>query len=160
MQTFTPTQEHQWLGRFVGEWRYTHDVPIKPGEPATRLTGREVYRAIGGLWVQGEAIGPMPDGALTVSQTTLSWDPAKARFMGTFLSSAMPFLWVYDGELEDASRLVLYSEGPRMDGGGGMALYKDVMEFQADNTRTLTAYVKRDEGTWDWMMVVKYEKTG
>ncbi|MFO7303597.1 MAG: DUF1579 domain-containing protein [Acidobacteriota bacterium] len=147
--TFTPSREHQWLARLVGEWISIEEVEATESTKATRLEGTETYRAIGAYWVVGEAVSPTHDGNLHVSQTTLGWDPARKRFVGSWIGSSMPYLWVYDGELDESGNaLALYSEGPAMDGSGAIVPYKDVIAFIDDNTRTLTGHTKGPDGQW------------
>jgi hypothetical protein len=159
MNTFEPTSQHQWLGRLIGDWTWSHDAPKTDNAQMTTVEGTETYRAIGPLWVQGEAVGPIADGGMTVSQTTLTFDPATNRFAGTWVGSMMPYLWIYDGELDASGRrLSLYSKGPSMDGTGGLEPYLDVIEFIDDNTRTLTGHTKDAEGRWKAFMTVEYRR--
>lgn len=159
MQTFSPTHEHQWLGRLVGEWTWLHEVAATETTRVTRLEGTEHYRSVGALWVVGESVGPSPEGGMHVSLTTLGWDPQRGRFVGTWLGSSMPYLWVYDGELDEAGKaLSLYSDGPAMDGSSALVPYKDVITFIDDNTRTLTGHAKNSEGRWTEFMRVEYRR--
>ena len=159
MEQIQPTKEHQWLGRLIGNWAWSHDAPQTDDARMTKVEGTETYRALGSLWVQGEAVGPLPDGGMSVSQTTLTWDPARKRFAGTWVGSVMPYLWVYDGELDgDGRRLLLHSQGPAMDGTNALIPYLDVIEFVDDNTRTLTGHTKAADGTWAPFMTVEYRR--
>ncbi len=159
MDTPTPTKEHRWLGRLVGDWTFSHDAPQTDDARMTKIEGTETFRAIGALWVQGEAVNPMPEGGMAVSQMTLGWDPATGRFVGTWLGSMMPVLWVYDGELDATGQaLSLYSEGPAMDGSSRREPYKDVITFVDDNTRTLTGHTKDADGRWKAFMTVEYRR--
>jgi hypothetical protein len=159
MEKFEPTREHQWLGRLIGDWTWTHDVPATGDTRVTHLEGTETFRAIGQLWVLGEAVGPMPGGGASVSLMTLGWDPQKNKYVGTWVGSPMPSLWVYEGELEaGGNALALYSTGPAMDGSSGLAPYKDVIAFLDDNTRTLAGHVKGANGDWQRFMTVEYRR--
>ncbi len=129
--------------------------------PGARATGTERGRAIGDLWVQLEGTGQMPGSSgPTTSIMTLGFDTAKRRFTGTFIGSMLTHQWLYDGELDVAhDRLTLTSEGPSMSEPGTMALYRDVIEFQADDRRTLTASMQQPDGTWQSFMAVSYRRT-
>jgi len=159
MDPIKPTKEHQWLGRLIGEWTWTHDVPATDDTRVTHLEGTETFRAIGSVWVLGEAVGPMPGGGMSVSLMTLGWDPKKGRFVGTWVGSPMTHLWVYDGELDASGQeLSLYSEGPAMDGSENVEPYKDVIRFIDDNTRTLTGHTRAADGIWTAFMTVEYRR--
>jgi hypothetical protein len=71
----------------------------------------------------------------------------------------MPHQWLYDGELDTAhDRLILTSEGPSMSDEGAIALYRDVIQFQNDDQRTLTASMQHPDGTWQPSMTVSYRR--
>jgi hypothetical protein len=155
-----PQREHQWLQKLVGAWTYETDAGSKPGQPETKATGTEHVRSIGGLWVQLEGQGQIPGGsgpATTIM--TLGFDPAKKRIVGTWIGSMMTHQWVYDGEL-DAGRnvLTLTSEGPSMSDQTRMALYRDTIELQGNDARTLTASVRGEDGSWQPFMTVRYRR--
>lgn len=159
MDTPTPTKEHRWLGRLIGDWTFSHDAPQTDDARMTKIEGTETFKAIGPFWVQGEAVNPMPEGGMAVSQMTLGWDPAKGRFVGTWVGSMMPTLWVYDGELDASGQVLsLHSEGPAMDGSPRLEPYKDVVTFIDDNTRTLTGHTKDADGAWKAFMTVEYRR--
>ena len=71
---------------------------------------------------------------------TLGYDPAKKAFVGTFIGSMMTHLWVYDGELDAAGKvLTLDAEGPSFAATDKMAKYKDAIEIKSDDHRVLTS---------------------
>jgi hypothetical protein len=90
---------------------------------------------------------------------TLGYDPQKKRYVGTWIGSMMTHLWVYDGALEAAERvLTLDTEGPDMAAAGKLAKYQDVIEFKSPNHRVLTSHVLGDDGTWHEFMTAHYER--
>ena len=154
-----PEAEHRWLLKLVGDWTYEPD--LGPEHHGAKAAGTERGRSIGDLWVQLEGIGQMPGSSdPTTSVMTLGFDAARRRFTGTFIASMMTHLWLYDGELDAAhDRLTLTSEGPSMSEAGKMALYRDVIDFQSDDQRTLTASMQQPDGTWQPFMTVRYRRT-
>jgi len=154
-----PQKEHQWLHKLVGEWTYTADEPTQPGQPAAKVSGTESVRSLGGLWVLAESKGDMPGAGPAVSLMTLGYDPEKKRFVGTWIGSMMTYMWVYDGELDSAGRvLTLNAEGPSMAGDGKTAQYQDVIELKSDDHRTLTARTLGEDGKWQQFMTVEYRR--
>jgi hypothetical protein len=159
MMKAEPQKEHRWLHRLVGEWTYQSDVPAQPGQAAAKVTGSESVRSLGGLWVLAEGQGQMPGLGPATTLMTLGYDPEKKRYVGTWIGSMMTHLWIYDGELDAAERvLTLHSEGPSVAGDGKMAQYKDVIEFKNDDQRVLTARVLGEDGNWQQLMTVEYRR--
>src|SRR5262245_4048587 len=142
-----PQKEHKWLERLLGEWDYEHDCNMGPDQPPVKLTGKESVSSLGGLWFVCEGRGEMPGGGLARTTMTLGYDPVKNRYVGTFIGSMMTHMWVYDGEVDAAGKsLTLDTEGPSFTAPGKMARYKDVITFESDDHRTLTASFLGDDG--------------
>ncbi len=100
----------------------------------------------------------MPGCGSATTMVTLGYDSQKQRYVGTWIGSMMSHLWVYDGELDAAGRvLTLKAEGPAMT-GEGLAKYKDAIEFKNDNHRVLTSSVLGDDGEWHKFMTINYRR--
>jgi hypothetical protein len=154
-----PQKAHQWLKQLLGEWTFEGEA-VMPGVPPEKFRGTERVRSIGDLWFLSEGVGAMPDGGPSVSLATLGYDPQKKRFVGTFIGSMMTHLWVYDGSLDAAERvLTLDTEGPSMTGDGKMAKYQDIIEILSADQRTLTSRVQGDDGAWTQIMKMTYRRT-
>jgi hypothetical protein len=153
--------EHRWLQRLVGEWTFeveTRDLKA-PDQPPVRTTGTESVRAIGGLWMVAEGQSAMPDGGVGTALMTLGYDPRTRRFVGTFLSSTMAHLWVCDGWLDAAERvLTLEAEGPSLAGDGTLRKFRDVITLESDDHRVMTAHVLGDNGEWHQFMTARYRR--
>ncbi|MEO0533890.1 MAG: DUF1579 domain-containing protein [Cyanobacteria bacterium P01_A01_bin.123] len=166
MQT-EPQAEHHWLQKLVGEWIYETEVVMGPDQPLEKATGTESVRwlsepgispSLGGLWILAEGQGEMC-GTVATTMMTLGYDPQKQRYVGTWISSMMAYLWLYDGELDEAKRvLTLNSKGPDMNVEGKMSNYKDVLEFKRDDLRVMTSYASGDDGQWYKFMTANYRR--
>ncbi|MGV3723062.1 MAG: DUF1579 domain-containing protein [Actinomycetota bacterium] len=154
-----PQKEHQWLQRMVGEWTSRMEMSAGPEDPGCGCGGTEVVRSIGGVWVQGEGTGEMPDGNASTTIITLGYDPQKQRFVGTFIGSMMTNLWVYEGELNaDGTRLTLDTEGPDFAGQGKIVKYQDIIEFRSDDHRVMMSQTLGDDGEWHPFMTAHYHR--
>jgi hypothetical protein len=154
-----PQKEHQWLQRLVGEWTCEMEATMEPGKPAEKSTGTESVRSLGGLWIVGDGQGEMPGGGAATMVLTLGYDPQKQRFVGTWVGSMMTNLWVYEGTLDAAERvLTLNAEGPSMSGDGKMAKYQDRIELESDDHRVLTSHVLGVDGEWHGFMTAHYRR--
>ena len=154
-----PQKEHQWLQRLVGEWTYEADAAMGPDQPPSKFKGSEQVRSLGGLWVVAEGQGEMPDGRPATMIMTLGYDPQKKRYVGTWIGSMMTYLWVYDGSLDAAEKvLTLNAEGPNMMAEGKMAKYQDRIEMKSDDHRVLTSHLLGEDGTWHQFMTSHYRR--
>jgi len=152
-------KEHQWLQQLVGEWTSEADMIMEPGKPPEKCKGTESVRSLGGLWILAEGQGDMPGGEPATTMMTLGYDPQKKRYVGTFIASMMTHLWLYEGDLDAAERvLTLETEGPSMAGDGKMAKYRDVIELTSDDHRVLTSRMLGDDGQWRVFMTANYRR--
>ena len=155
---FKPADQHRWLRQMIGDWSV--EGRAVPDDPQWRSTGTETVVAFGEAWVvmTGEyRQGDNPETGR--SRITLGFDPAKDRFVGDFISSHMPSLWPYEGELDpDGFTLRLRSRGMRMDGQPGESAYEDVIQIVSPDERTLTGRVQDDDGQWTDFMVTTYRR--
>ena len=156
----TPQREHEWLQRMVGEWTCEIVCSMAPGQPPETSKGTESVRSLGGLWTLGEGRGEMPGGGIGTTLMTLGYDPARKRFVGTFVGSMMTHLWVYDGALDaDGKVLTLDTEGPSFAGDGKLAKYQDKIEFESDDHRVLSSQALGDDGRWRRFMTAHYRRS-
>ncbi|MBE9138259.1 DUF1579 domain-containing protein [Nodosilinea sp. LEGE 07088] len=152
-----PQPEHSWLQKMVGEWTYDTEASMEPDQPKETFSGTESVRSLGAFWVIAEAQGMMCGDDTMTSVMTLGYDPQKG-YVGTWIGSMMSHLWIYDGEMDEAKRvLTLTSEGPAMT-GSGTAQYRDIIEFKSDDHRVMTSYLQGDDGQWQLFMTANYRR--
>jgi hypothetical protein len=157
MMNVEPQAEHKWLERLVGEWTSEGEGNMGPDQPPHKFKGTESVRSIGGLWTMGEGRGEMPDGKPSVTIMTLGFDPVQKRFIGTFIGSMMTHMWIYNGTLDAAGKvLTLDTEGPDFSGGPAMVKYQDIIEFEDDDHRILKSQLRDKDGKWVHFMTAHY----
>jgi hypothetical protein len=152
-----PTREHEWLLRLVGDWTMDGTCSMGPDQPEQTMRGTEKVRAIGQLWVQGEGQSEMPGGGTATNIITLGYDIARGRFTGSFISSAMAMMWLYDGVLE-GDVLTLDSEGPDFTDPTRRLKYQDIVEWLPDGRRVLASRVQMPDGNWQPIMRAEYRR--
>lgn len=160
MQKPEPQKEHHWLKQLVGEWTFEGEASMGPDTPPEKFSGTESVRSIGDVWFLAEGQGAMPSGGASTSMATLGFDPQKKRFVGTFIGSMMTNMWVYDGSLDAAEKvLTLDTEGPGMSGDGKIARYQDVIEIKSSDERTMLSRMQGEDGSWTQFMTMTYRRT-
>ena len=155
-----PQKEHDWLNQLVGEWTSEMDCAMGPDQPRSKSKGRETVRSLGALWTLCEGEGEMPDGSTGKTLLTLGFDPAKGRFVGSWIGSMMTHLWIYDGALDESGKvLTLESSGPNVMGDGAIIPYRDVITMVGPDHRMLTSYTPDGNGGWTEFMTAHYRRT-
>ncbi|MBX9909246.1 MAG: DUF1579 domain-containing protein [Beijerinckiaceae bacterium] len=154
-----PQKEHEWLQQLVGDWVSEMDCSMGPGQPRSKSKGKETVRSLGGLWTLGEGEGEMPDGNIGQTLITLGFDPAKGRFVGSFVGSMMTHQWHYDGTLDDSGKvLTLDTEGPSFDEDGAIKPYRDVVTIVSRDHRMLSSHMPDGNGGWTEFMTAHYRR--
>lgn len=157
MEAAKPKHEHEWLKKFVGEWKY-ETIANGPNGPETSR-GTQRYRALGDLWLVGDGEGDMGCFGTAYTQITLGYDPQKGKFVGTWVGTMMPMQWVYEGSLDAAERvLTLDSDGPSFTKPGEMGKYKDIITVLSEDHHTLTGTFLDDDGVWQEMCTTHYRR--
>jgi hypothetical protein len=153
----SPQAEHEWLQRLVGDWEGEFDCVMGPDQPPMKNKVAETVTSVGGLWTLGCGTGGTPEGTPPMtSYMTLGYDPAKQKFVGTFIASCMTHMWTYEGSLDAAKKvLTLDTEGPSFT-GEGLVPYQDIIEFIDDDHRTLCSQSKGPDGNWVRFMTGHY----
>lgn len=159
MEAPEPQDGHRWLHRLVGEWRWEMEAAMGPDEAPSKHEGTESVRPLGELWTLGEGSSTMPDGSSATTLMTLGYDPARERFVGTFVGSMMTHLWIYEGSLDGSGEvLTLDAEGPDFTGGDKLLKYQDVIEWVSDDHRILRSRMLGDDGEWRQFMEAHYRR--
>jgi hypothetical protein len=154
-----PLKEHHWLQKLVGDWTSEMEANMGPDQPPMKSQGTESVRSIGGLWIVAEGRGDMPDGQPATMIMTLGFEPRTGRYQGTWIGSMGNYLWVYDGELDAAGKvLTLNAEGPSFENPEQLKKYKDVIELKSDDHRILTSHLLGDDGKWCQFMTAHYRR--
>jgi hypothetical protein len=152
-------EQHQWLRKLRGEWRYESTALMGNFDAPQKVSGVESVRSLGELWVVAGGHGGLPGGGEASTVMTLGFDPLKKRFIGTWVGSMLTWLWVYDGTLDREGRvLTLDTEGPSLGDPSKLSRYRDVIEWLDDDHRVLTSHALRD-GHWTAMMISHYHRT-
>ena len=101
----------------------------------------------------------MPGGSTATTIMTLGYDPAKKKYVGTFIGSMMTHMWLYEGTLDASKKiLTLDTEVPNFSIEGKMTKYKDIIEFKSNDHRELNSQMLMDDGSWMNFMTATYRR--
>ena len=155
-----PQAEHQWLQKLVGEWTFESECVNESGQ-GMKSKGTESVRAFGDIWILGDGKGEMPGGGGEARMlVTLGYDPQRQRFVGTWIGSMMTHLWIYEGQLDAAKRvLTLDAEGPSFMDPKKTARYQDIIEVMSDDHRILRSRTLGEDGKWTQFMTAHYRRS-
>lgn len=153
-----PQEEHRWLEQLVGEWTVSmpdcgegSEVPAEPWSETTRM--------LHGVWLVSEGKGDQPGGGPATTILTLGFDPARQRFIGSWIGSMMTHMWVYEGTLDPAGKvLTLDTVGPSFEDPSKTTRYQDIITIEDDSNRTLASRYLAEDGTWKPVMTVHYKR--
>ncbi len=141
-----PTKEHEWLKQFVGEWQGDFGDAVSTS------------RMLGGLWMVSDVKAQFGDISMAAVMT-LGYEPAKKKYVGTWVDSMTAYLWKYEGTVDAAGKvLTLETEGPNPALGGKMVKMRDAIEIKSKDQFSLTSSMLGDDGKWQEFMTINYKR--
>lgn len=153
-----PASEHQRLSQFAGEWEVTAETVPAPGQEAIKCTGTESATMVGGFWLVGRSEASM-FGMPVNNLLTIGYDPAKKKYVGTFVCSMDSTLWTYEGTMDETGRkLTLETEGPSPLDPKKTAKYRETLELKDKDHKVFTSFMKGDDGEWVKIVTMEYRR--
>jgi hypothetical protein len=154
-----PEKEHQWLKQFVGQWDSESEAKMSPDQPPMKCTGTMSSRMLGGFWLVAELTGEMPGMTVTAIQT-IGYDPAKKKYVGTWVDSVTTYMWKYEGTVDDSGKtLVLEAEGPNFMAGDKIMKFRDAYTFKSKDHIVTTSSAQSEDGSWVQFMTGHFRRS-
>lgn len=153
-----PTAEHEWLKGEVGTWDAKMKLFHTPGEEPTITEATEtVELGPGGLWILSKFEGEIMGMPFTGHGVT-GYDPAKKKFVGTWVDGMSPYLMISEAEYDPATKTATgFAEG-RDPMSGEIVKYKQISRTIDENTRTFEMLQPEKDGTYVKMMEIEYTR--
>jgi hypothetical protein len=143
-----PTQEHDWLEKFTGEWTTESKGTMGLGQPPIQCSGKLSSRKLGAFWVVNEMKGELSGTPMTGIQT-IGYDEGKKKYVGTWVDSMGAFMWQYEGSVDSSGKvLTLDADGPNFMGDGKLTNFQDVYEFRSADEILMTSRMLASDGNW------------
>jgi hypothetical protein len=152
-----PGPEHEVLMKDVGTWDATVEMFAAPGAPASVSKGTETVSMLGGFWqvtrFKSEMMGQPFEG-----MGTTGFDPAKKKYVGTWVDSMTPGLSTSEGSYDPATQTFTgMMEGPDMT--GKVTRMRETVEWKDPDTRVFTMYApKAADGKEPVAMRITYKR--
>ena len=138
-----PTPEHESLLGVVGTWTVDCTYFMAPGEPM-KVQAKETIEALGRFWTvslfESDFMG-LP----FAGRATTGFDPKRGKWVGTWVDSMMPHMFVMEGERDAESGIVtMHCDGPAPM-TGDMVPYRSTTENLADGRRRFEMFMTLPE---------------
>ena len=138
-----PGPEHQLLKQDEGSWDASVEVFMAPGAPPTASKGIETNKLTGsGLWLVSDFKSDLM-GQPFEGHGVTGWDPAKKKFVGTWVDSMTTSVSVSESTYDPVAKTATgWMEGP--DETGKTTKTKMVTEWKGPDSRVFTMYNTKD----------------
>jgi hypothetical protein len=153
----TPGPEHEVLKTEVGTWDATVEMIPAPGAPPMKSTGVEVNTlGCGGLCLITHFKADMM-GTAFEGNGIATWDPAKKKYVGTWMDSMSTSLALSESTYDPAAKRFTGSmEGP--DATGKVTRSRSVVEWRDEKTRVFTMHSTGADGKEAEVLRITYTK--
>lgn len=95
-----PGAEHQWLAKSAGKWNIKGEFFMgPPGTPTMKTEATETIEMVGPFWSVSKYEATMMGMPMT-GMSTLTYDMAKKKWVGTWLDSFSSLSFFFEGELD------------------------------------------------------------
>jgi Protein of unknown function (DUF1579) len=159
-QQFTipkPGPEHELLKKDAGVWDATVEEYVEPGKPPRVSKGFETGTlACGGLWLISDFKGEMM-GQPFQGHGILGYDPAKKKYVGTWVDGMSPALGLVEGTY-DAAKKTMTSYYESHDPAGNPMKMKMVTVWTGEDSRAWTAFMAGGDGKDIPVLAMKYQR--
>jgi len=138
-----PGPEHELLKSDVGTWDASIEINLAPGSPAQVSRGVTRNRlGCGGLWLITDFLNETTG---FEGHAICGYDPAKGKYVGTWVDPMRNFLTVSEGTYDPASRTMTMwfeTSGPQ----GKPMRWREVTERKDEDTRVWRSIMNGPDG--------------
>ena len=153
-----PQKEHEWLAQLAGDWTASMECSMGPGQPPMKSEATQTSKLLGDRWLIAKSEGDMGGEKMT-SILTIGFDPAKKKYVGSFIASCGNDLWTYEGTVSpDGKKLVLDTNGPNMMTPGKTSKYQETIEIKDKDHYVFTSAIEGEDGKFVEFMKADYKR--
>ncbi len=145
-----PTEHHKMILKGVGEWEGSMTMYGMGPEPMT-IPAKESVTALGQFWTQSRFSCDFGGMAFEGSATS-GYDPAKKKFVGTWIDNMSTSITVMEGDYDKkAGTLTMHYKGPHP-ATGEMVAHRNVSKF-TDDTYSMEFFVGQGDAEMKSMTI-------
>jgi hypothetical protein len=158
-QGMPPTKEHEAMHRDAGVWDADCTFWMTPGGEPVHSKGVETIRSLGKLWLVGDFEGEM-GGAKFTGHSQTGYDPAKKKYVGTWIDTMSPFMNTMEGDYDVAKHTLTMNMTGVDPGTGKTVTSTAVTHYVDEDTKTfeIQGPDPSDETKTFKMMEIKYKR--
>ncbi len=155
--SFSKGPEHAFLVEKVGVWDIQCEYFFDPTADPMRATGVETIESLGPFWSLANSTFELPGGITLRGQCSTGFDPVIKMFRSTWIDTATPFLYLFEGLYDGESRLLELS-GDNIDPQTGeLVPYRSKELFGGPDDRIFELLVEASPGLET--QILRYEYT-
>lgn len=138
-----------FLQGIAGEWTVVSETLLGPDQDPIRAERRESARLVGDRWLVAEVSDTDPMGRPFTSLFTIGYEYEGDRWVGTWIDSLQPHMWVYEGTLDGAGTvLTLDAEGPMMGNREQLGRFRVIIELTGADEKVMRSQIFAPTGEW------------
>ena len=135
------TRAHEWLTKSVGTWDVSGLYYIGPGQEPLDAKGTETVEMQGPFWQRAQLKIELFD-AVIEGTTYIGFDPQRQLFISTWIDSANPYLYAYEGSYDEETRLLSLSGKNTDPTTGKPSIYRSLAGYDLPAERSLSLTVE------------------
>lgn len=154
-----PAPQHRLLKERVGRWKVDCTYFVNPAHPPLEVRATETVEMIGDFWVRTDFRAEMEDSTLEGS-STVGFEPHRGKFVSTWIDNTSPFLFSFEGELDEETGAVeMTGTGPNPM-TGEPCTYRSVETTVGPDERHFDMYITLHTGDEMQMFSYRYRREG
>lgn len=135
------TRAHEWLAKSVGTWDVAGLYYIGPGMDPLDATGTETVTMVGPFWQRGDLKIELFDSVIE-GITYIGFDPQRQIFVATWIDTANPYLYRYEGSYDEDTRILSLAGTNTDPSTGKPGRYHSLAGYDLPNERSLSLSVE------------------
>ena len=142
-----PGKEHEAMKELEGTWDFVMKHRMAPDAPEVESKGVETCSMVGGFWMVFDIKVPaMVMGMPWHGHGIMGFDPAKKKYVGSFVHNMTPYLSTGEGTMDAAGKVLTMTWEGMDDRTGKVGKMREVFERKDKDHSVMTMYGPGPDG--------------